>query len=114
MSLKIHFILCMFGEIKFCPCQQIDSLEDISSNVMEGISSREVNESPAPTIEPEEGEVEPEEGEAEPEEGEVETEGGEADHASQAKVILDITFKSVRQRLTEQQAHLPSPAIQVP
>ena len=111
----------MFGEIKFCLCQQIDSLEDLSSNVMEGISSREVNESPTPTIEPEEGEVEPEEGEVEPEEGEaepeeggVETEGGEADQASQAKVILDITFKSVRQRLTEQQAHLPSPAIQVP
>ena len=65
-------------------------------------------------VEPGEGEVEPKEGEVKPEECEVEPEDGEVDYASLTKLILDITFSRVRQRLTEQQEHLPSPAIEVP
>jgi len=67
--------------------------QDLLSNVMDAISSREVSESSAPTSKPE------------PEDGEV-------DYASRAKEILDITFRRVRQRSTEQQAHLPPPADQ--
>ncbi|XP_020617644.1 uncharacterized protein LOC110055595 isoform X2 [Orbicella faveolata] len=67
--------------------------QDLLSNVMDAISSREVSESSAPTSKPE------------PEDGEV-------DYASRAKEILDITFRRVRQRSTVQQAHLPPPADQ--
>ena len=84
------------GKIKFSPCHQIEIFpQDLLSNVMDVISSREVSESSAPTSEPE------------PEDGEV-------DYASRAKEILDITFRRVRQRSTVQQAHLPPPADQVP
>ena len=67
-------------------------LDDLLSNVMEVISSRAV--SSVPTSEPE-------------------PEVCEADYATGAKEILDITFRRVRQRLTEQQAHLPPPLEQV-
>lgn len=84
------------GKIKFSPCHQIEIFpQDLLSNVMDAISSREVSESSTPTSKPE------------PEDGEV-------DYASRAKEILDITFRRVRQRSTEQQAHLPPPADQVP
>ena len=71
-------------------------LEDVLSNVMEVISSREVSESSStPTSEPE-------------------PEVCETDCATRAKVILDVTFSRVLQRLTKQQAHLPPPVEQVP
>ena len=61
---------------------------------MEVISSRAVNESSTPT-------------------SETEPEVCEADYATRAKEILDISFRRVRQRLTEQQAHLLPPVEQV-
>ena len=61
---------------------------------MEVISSRAVSESSTPTSEPE-------------------PEVCKADYATRAKEILDISFRRVRQRLTEQQAHLPPPVEQV-
>ena len=70
-------------------------LEDLLSNVMEVISSREASESATLTSGPG-------------------PEVCETDYATRAKVILDITFRRVRQRLTEQQAHLPPPGDQVP
>lgn len=69
-------------------------LEDVLSNVMEVISSREASESSStPTSEPE-------------------PEACETDCATRAKVILDITFSRVRQRLPGRQAHLPPPVDQ--
>ena len=70
-------------------------LEDLLSNVMEVISSRAVSESSTPTSEPG-------------------PEVCEADYATRAKEILDITFRRVRQRSTEQQTHLPPPVEKVP
>ena len=70
-------------------------LEDLLNNVMEVISSREASESATSTSDPE-------------------PEVCEADFATRAKTILDSTFRRVRQRLTEQQAHLPPPVEQVP
>ena len=70
-------------------------LEDLLNNVMEVISSRETSESATPT-------------------SEIEPEVCETDFATRAKVILDITFSRVLQRLTKQQAHLPPPVEQVP
>ena len=69
-------------------------LEDLLDNVMEVISSRAEKESSTPTSEPE-------------------PEVCEADYATRAKEIIDATFKRVRQRLTEQQAHLPPSVEQV-
>ena len=69
-------------------------LEDLLSNVMEVISSRAEKESSTPTSEPE-------------------PEVCEADYATRAKEILHTAFKRVRQRLTEQQAHLPPSVEQV-
>ena len=70
-------------------------LDDLLNNVMEVISSREANESATTT-------------------SELQPEVCETDCATRAKMILDITFSRVCQRLTEQQAHLPPPVEQVP